>query len=119
MYALDSVLAQALSTPGVLGVAVVDFVTGLTYAEAGDCTAAGSGAEVSAFANLISDRLHDAGADGELENVVITSRRTHHILEVPTRRGDPVLMSAVLDREGTNLALTGRRISEHARSLLG
>ncbi|WNI14387.1 hypothetical protein [Actinacidiphila sp. ITFR-21] len=118
VHALESVLAQVLSTPGVLGAAVVDAVTGLTYAEAGDCGPAGSGTEVRDLAELVSDRLHEAGAWGELENVVVTGRRIQHIVQVLPRRGDAVLLSAVLDRADTNLALASRQLSEHARGLV-
>ncbi|WP_329129589.1 hypothetical protein OG552_03855 [Streptomyces sp. NBC_01476] len=118
VHALESVLDHVLSTPGVLGAAVVDAVTGLTYAEAGECGPAGPGTDISELAALIGDGLHDAGAWGELENVVVTSRRVHHIVEVVPRHGDPVLLSVVLDREGTNLALAVRQLSEHVRMLL-
>lgn len=50
--------------------------------------------------------------------MVVTSRRVHHIVEVVPRHGDPVLLSVVLDREGTNLALAVRQLSEHVRMLL-
>ncbi|HEY5836320.1 hypothetical protein [Streptomyces sp.] len=119
VHVLEPVLGDVLSTPGVSGAAVIDSVTGLSYAEAGDCTAAGSGNDICDLVNLISDRLRDAGAEGELESVVVTGTRTHHIVQVVPRRGDAVLLSTVLDRRGSNLALAMRGLADGVRTLLG
>lgn len=62
--ALQASLNRLLDSPGVTGVALVDAVTGLTYAAAGDDTQAGTGAECSDLATLISERLGAAGAEG-------------------------------------------------------
>jgi hypothetical protein len=115
--ALESTLGGVLSVAGASGVAVVDAVTGLTYAETGDCTAAGSGFEVCRLLNLIEDRLHEAGAEGELENVVVTGSRNYHIVHVVSRQGDPVLMSALLDRSEANLALASRQVAAACQDL--
>ncbi|WP_433891040.1 hypothetical protein [Streptomyces sp. CA-111067] len=117
MDALDSVLGEVLSAAGASGAAVVDAVTGLTYAESGDCAAAGSGSEVCRLLTLIDERLHEAGAEGELENVVVTGSRTYHVVHVVPRQGDPVLLSAVLDRADANLALAARQLAAVAGGL--
>ncbi|WP_329177450.1 hypothetical protein [Streptomyces sp. NBC_01477] len=115
--ALESVLDEVLSAAGASGAALVDAVTGFTYAESGDCAAAGTGHEVWHLLSLIEDRLHEAGAEGELENVVVTGSRTYHVVHVVARQGDPVLLSTVLDRSDTNLALASRRIGAVAEGL--
>ncbi|MEU6853076.1 hypothetical protein ABZ901_24495 [Actinacidiphila alni] len=100
------------------GTALIDAATGLTYAEAGDCAAAGSGHDVWRLLTLIEDGLHRAGAEGELESVTVTARRTYHLVRVlPRQGGDPVLLSAVLDREHTNPALAARQLATAAEGL--
>ncbi|NJQ01040.1 hypothetical protein HCK00_10975 [Streptomyces sp. PLAI1-29] len=98
--------------PGVRGVALVDAVTGLTYGEAGarDLDAA----ECSGLATLIGDRLHVAGARGELESVVVTGARHQIVLRALPRQGDPLLLTATLDREQANLALVLHRFGLYA-----
>ncbi|MET9218935.1 hypothetical protein ABZX65_09225 [Streptomyces sp. NPDC003300] len=127
--ALESVLGEVLSAAGTSGTAgtsgasgtsgaaLVDAVTGLTYAESGDCAVAGNGPEVCRLLSLIEDGLHEAGAEGELESVVVTGRRTYHVVRVVARQGDPVLISTVLDRADTNLALAARHIATAAEGL--
>lgn len=111
MDPLESLLDEVLSAAGASGAALVDAVTGFTYAESGDCAAAGTGLEVCDLIGLIEERLHEAGAEGELENVVVTGSRSYHVVQVLARHGDPVLVSTVLDRPETNLALASRRIA--------
>jgi hypothetical protein len=107
-----------LGSPGVIGASLVDAVTGLTYASAGDETATGDGVELCELAALLTDRLHEAGAAGELESVIVTSTHRHHVLQVVPRHGDAVLLSVALDRERTNLALAVREMAGHARDVL-
>jgi hypothetical protein len=118
VQALEASLSRILDPAGAVGVAVVDAVTGFTYATVGDRTAVGEGPELSELANLIADRLCEAGAEGELESVVVTSTRSYHVTQIVPRRGDPVLLAAVLDRERTNLALAMRQMADHARAVL-
>lgn len=106
-----------LKSPGVIGAALVDAVTGLTYAAAGEA-AWGGGAELAELATLVADGLGGAGAAGELESMVITSTRHHHIVQVVPRQGDVLLLSLLLDREGTNLALALRQTADDARKVL-
>jgi len=115
---LDTSLSDVLASPGTIGVLLVDAVSGLTYAAAGDRTAVGSGEALSELAELVADGLHQAGADGELESIVVTGRRRHHIVQVVPRQGDPLLLAVVVDRERTNLALAMRETATHAENLL-
>ena len=118
MRTLDASLSGVLGSPGTLGVLLVDAVSGLTYASAGDADAIGAGGELAELAELVAGQLHEAGAEGELENIVISSRRRHHIVQVVSRQGDPLLLAAAIDREQTNLALAMRQIASHTRDLL-
>jgi hypothetical protein len=117
-HPLETSLSGVLDSPGVIGAALIDAATGLVYAEAGDCLALGDGTELADLANLVTDRLNEAGAPGELESVVVTSRRYHHITHVLPRRGDDFLLATVVDRSRTNLALAVRATAEHARDVL-
>lgn len=117
--ALQASLDRLLDSPGVTGVALVDAVTGLTYAVAGDAAEVGTGAECSDLASLISERLGAAGAEGELESVVMTSRRRHQVLlSVDRPGGDPLLLAAGLDRDRANVALAMRSLGDRAREVL-
>ncbi len=119
--ALQVSLDRLLDSPGVTGLALIDAVTGLTYAVAGDAAQVGTGAECSDLATLISDRLGEAGAGagGELESVVVTSRRRQHVLlSVDRTAGDPLLLAAGLDRDLANMALALRSLGDRVREVL-
>ena len=100
-----------------IGAALVDAVTGLTYAAAGEAVR-GGGAELAELAALVADRLGEAGAAGELESMVVTSTRHHHVVQVVPRQGDVLLLCLLLDRAGTNLALALRQTADDARKVL-
>lgn len=117
--ALQASLDRFLDSPGVAGVALVDAVTGLTYGAAGDITEAGDGPEVCELAALIAERLGAAGAEGELESVVTTSTRRHHVLfSVVRPGGDPLILTAGLDRDRANMALALRTLGDRAAEVL-
>jgi hypothetical protein len=117
--AVDASLARLLDSPGITGVALVDAVTGLTYGVAGDAGEAGDGAECAELAALIAERLGRAGAEGELESVIMTSTRRHQVLlRVERPAGDPLLLTAGMDRERANLALATRSLGDRAAEVL-
>jgi hypothetical protein len=118
VHTLEASLSELLGSPGVIGAALVDAVTGLTYGAVGDSVTVGDGVELSDLANLITDRLNEAGAVGELESVVVTSTHRHQVIQVVPQRGDDLLLAAVLDRERTNLALAIRQVADRARDIL-
>jgi len=117
--ALQISLDRLLDAPGVTGVALIDAVTGLVYGAAGDVSEAGDGPESSELAALIAERLGAAGAEGELESVVLTSRRRHQMLfSVVRPAGDPLLLAAGLDRERANVALALRGLGDRITEVL-
>jgi hypothetical protein len=118
VHMLNGALFEILSSPGVIGTSLVDAVTGMTYGSAGDTTGLGDGADLSDLAILITDRLHEAGATGELESVIVTTAHRHHVIQVVPRQGDPVLLATTLDRGQTNLALAARQLAGHAKGVL-
>jgi len=117
--ALQASLDRLLESPGVTGVALVDAVTGLTYGAAGDLAEAGDGPEESRLAALIAERLGAAGAEGELESVITTSTtRLQVLFAVRRTAGDPLLLTAGLDRDRANMALALRSLGDRADEVL-
>lgn len=96
----------------------MDAVTGLTYCVVGDALEVGDGAEAAELAAVITDHVGRAGAESELESVIVASARRYHVVRTVRRAGDPLLLIAVLDREGTNLALAMRHLNDHAEGVL-
>ncbi|MEV7423532.1 hypothetical protein [Streptomyces sp. NPDC091212] len=116
--ALEASLSRLLETPGVVGAALVDAVTGLTYCAVGDARAAGDGADTAELAAVITDRVGPAGDGGELESVIVTTARHYHVVRTVRRAGDPLLLVAALDRDRTNLALALRQLNGHVEGVL-
>lgn len=118
MPTLKASLSEALESPGVVGAALVDAVTGLTYGVAGDHRVNGS--EIAELTNLIVDWLYEAGTEGDLESVVMTGGTLHEVVRaVPGRgRSDGLLLFLALNRERTNLALAMRQADDLAASVL-
>lgn len=115
MSSLDTALGRALSTPGISGAAVLDAVTGLSYAESGDMSASQDSCEI---AELARTRLVRAGATGELESVIVTTSTRHLVTIQLPRQGDPLLLCATVDRDRTNLTWALRELNRHADELL-
>ncbi|MFD0636013.1 hypothetical protein ACFQ9X_35020 [Catenulispora yoronensis] len=120
MPKLEISLSAAFESPGVIGAALVDAVTGLAYRSAGDFSTLGEAHEVAELTTLIAGVLHEAGAPGELESVVITSTRRHEIVQtVPGRAPlNSAVLFVALDRERANLALAVREAAALAESIL-
>ncbi|WP_327681550.1 hypothetical protein [Kitasatospora sp. NBC_00458] len=118
MRALEASLSGVLDSPGAVGAVLVDAVTGLAHQSAGDHRLLGTGADLAELVNLIGERLHEAGAESELESVVVTSTRHHEVVQMVHRQGDDLLLATVLDRGRTNLALAIRQTADHAADLL-
>ncbi|MFJ9708471.1 hypothetical protein [Streptomyces sp. NPDC101234] len=115
MALLDTVLSDAGSTPGVSALALLDGVTGLSYAEYGDTSAAQDAQET---AHLVTTRLNQAGFEGELETIVITTTTHHHVTTRVDREGDPLLLFALVDRHRTNITWALRDLAERTNRLL-
>ncbi|MDX3342646.1 hypothetical protein V5N34_15730 [Streptomyces baarnensis] len=117
MSSVEDLLRTLLDVPGVTGAALVDAVTGLTYGQAGGETP--DAEECSGLAVFVADRLHAAGARGELESIVVTGTRQQVVLHACPRRGDPLLLTAALEREQANLALVMHQLGRHAERAAG
>ncbi|MFJ4787795.1 hypothetical protein [Streptomyces sp. NPDC088794] len=115
MSSLDAALSRALNTPGISGAALLDAVTGLSYAELGEV---GAGRDSCEIAELARTRLTRAGASGDLENVIVTTSTQHIVTIQLPRQGDPLLLCATVDRERTNLTWALRELTRYADELL-
>ena len=115
MSSLDAALSRALNTPGISGAAVLDAVTGLSYAESGDVSASQDSCEI---AEIVRTRLVRAGAEGELESVIVTTSTRHLVTIQLPRQGDPLLLCATVDRDRTNLTWALRELGRYADELL-
>ncbi|MFJ8438924.1 hypothetical protein [Kitasatospora griseola] len=118
MRALETSLSAVLDSPGVIGAVVADAVSGLGHAAVGEHRLLGTAAELAELVGLVDDGLRAAGAEGEVESLVVSTTRHHQVVQLIARQGDPLLLAAVLDRTRTNLALAVRQTADQARELL-
>ncbi|MFG2959778.1 hypothetical protein ACGF5O_39415 [Streptomyces sp. NPDC048291] len=115
MALLNTVLRDVGRTPGVTAAALVDGVTGLSYAEHGD---PGPAQDAQETAHLATTQLNRAGFTGELESIVVTTATHHHVTVRVDRQGDPLLLFALVDRDRTNITWALRDLAEHTSRLL-
>ncbi|MFC0434307.1 hypothetical protein [Kutzneria buriramensis] len=108
---IDTALKEALTIPGAVGAALVDYESGMSLGSVGggewldlDVAAAGNTEVVRSKLRVISAlKLNDG-----IEDILITLHRQYHLIRLlaPTKRGDSTLfLYLVLDRERANLAL--------------
>ncbi|MFI7504043.1 hypothetical protein ACIBVL_37290 [Streptomyces sp. NPDC049687] len=115
MALLEAALTRVLQTPGIVGAAVVDSVTGLSYASLGE---AGASQDAHDVVGIADTHLRQAGCTDELESIVVTTPSTHHVTLSVGHGGDPVLLCATVDRNRTNLAWALQDLTRHADALL-
>ncbi|MFF7469130.1 hypothetical protein [Streptomyces sp. NPDC008092] len=115
MALLDAALHDVGRTPGVTAAALVDGVTGLSYAEFGAQEPAQDAQET---AHSVTMNLNRAGFTGELEGIVVTTAAHHHVTARVDREGDPLLLFALVDRDRTNITWALRDLAEHTDRLL-
>ncbi|MFC4503916.1 MULTISPECIES: hypothetical protein [Streptomyces] len=115
MALLDAALTDVLQTPGIAGAALVDAVTGLSYASLGEVGASRDAHDVLGIADT---RLRQAGCTDEVESIVVTTPSTHHVTLRLGNGTDPALLCATVDRDRTNLAWVMQDLTRHAGTLL-
>lgn len=115
LSSLDVALGDTLKTQGIGGAALLDAVTGLSYGELGDVSGSQDACDIADIARI---RLHQAGAEGDLESVIVTTATRHLVTLQVERTGDPLLLCATVDRDRTNITWALRDLAQHADDLL-
>ena len=108
---IDTALKEALTIPGAVGAALVDYESGMSLGSVGggdwldlEVAAAGNTEVVRSKLRVMSAlKLNDG-----IEDILITLHRQYHLIRLlaPNQRGASTLfLYLVLDRERANLAL--------------
>jgi hypothetical protein len=107
---IDTALKEAMTISGALGVALVDYDSGMSLGTLGggehlnlEVAAAGNTEVVRAKLRVMSSLALNDG----IEDILITLRRQYHLIRLmEPAKGNPTLfLYLVLDRERANLAL--------------
>ncbi|ROS32202.1 hypothetical protein EDD35_7964 [Amycolatopsis thermoflava] len=110
MMNIDTALKEAMSITGALGVALVDYESGMSLGTSGgddwldlDIAAAGNTEVVRAKLRVMSS----LGLNDSIEDILITLHRQYHLIRLLNSPGsrNSMFLYLVLDRERANLAL--------------
>ena len=119
MSDLAASISRVLDGEGILASMLVDATTSLVYGYAGEAAVLPDPEESTEIVQLLIENLHEAGGNGELESLIVTTSQSHYLTHVvPRHRGDDLLLVAVADRSRTNLALADRTMAVQADSVL-
>jgi hypothetical protein len=108
MMNIDTALKEAMSITGAVGVALVDYESGMSLGTAGggewldlEVAAAGNTEVVRAKLRVMSSlALNDT-----IEDILITLHRQYHLIRLISTSRNSLFLYLVLDRERANLAL--------------
>ncbi|MFV0460683.1 MAG: roadblock/LC7 domain-containing protein [Actinomycetales bacterium] len=114
MSNVDVILKEAMQIDGAIGVALVDYETGMSLGQAGgggldlDIAAAGNADVVKAKLRTMSA----LGLDEKIEDVLITLNSQYHLLRLITaRNGQGLFLYMALDKSKANLAMARRQLT--------
>ncbi len=108
MMNIDTALKEAMSIAGAVGVALVDYDSGMSLGTSGggewldlDVAAAGNTEVVRSKLRVMSSlSLNDT-----IEDMLITLHRQYHLIRLMNSSRNSLFLYLVLDRERANLAL--------------
>jgi hypothetical protein len=108
MMNIDTALKEAMSITGAVGVALVDYESGMSLGTGGggewldlEVAAAGNTEVVRAKLRVMSSlALNDT-----IEDILITLHRQYHLIRLINTSRNSLFLYLVLDRERANLAL--------------
>ncbi|WP_026313392.1 hypothetical protein [Actinomadura flavalba] len=106
---IESALKEAMAIDGALGVALVDYDSGMSLGSLGG--GGGVDLEVAAAGNTEVVRakvrtLESLNIDDAIEDILITLHRQYHLIRLMQRGGvHRIFLYLALDRERANLAL--------------
>ena len=106
MASIETSLKEAMTIDGAMGVALVDYTSGLTLGTLGggpmDMTVAAAGNTDVVRANMRALMMLDSPE--VIEDVLITLDSQYHLIR-PLRRGETLFLYLALHKEGANLGL--------------
>jgi hypothetical protein len=114
MASIDIALKEAMTIDGAIGVALVDYTSGLTLGVMGggniDMTVAAAGNTDVVRAKLRT--LEMLGLPDGIEDLLITLDTQYHLIRLmqPRRAGEALLLYLALDRSRANLGLARHRL---------
>ena len=108
MMNIDTALKEAMSIAGAVGVALVDYESGMSLGTSGggdwldlEVAAAGNTEVVRSKLRVMSSlALNDS-----IEDILITLHRQYHLIRLMNSSRNSLFLYLVLDRERANLAL--------------
>ncbi|WP_328381775.1 hypothetical protein OHS81_01770 [Streptomyces sp. NBC_00400] len=116
MAQLESALADAMSTiEGAVGVALVDYTSGMALATLGDKQALDLNVAAAGNTDVVRAKMRTMEMlelQGAIEDMLITLTSQYHIIRPVTgKSGSGLFLYLVLDRKRANLALARLRLA--------
>jgi hypothetical protein len=110
---IDGALREAMAVDGAVGVALVDYESGMTLGTQGggallDLETAGAGNTEVMRAKMKT--IQSLQLDDTIEDILITLGRQYHIIRPLTEAKGELFLYFVLDRQRANLALARREL---------
>ncbi|MEY9871622.1 hypothetical protein ABH931_001095 [Streptacidiphilus sp. MAP12-33] len=110
----DIALKEAMLIEGALGVALVDYNSGLALGSAGGGRELDLGAAAAGNTDVVRAKLRTMemlGLEGAIEDILITLTGQYHIIRPLTgRSGQGLFLYLALDRQRANLAMARRKL---------
>lgn len=116
MAQMESALADAMSTiEGAVGVALVDYTSGMALATLGDNQALDLNIAAAGNTDVVRAKMRTMEMlelQGSIEDMLITLTAQYHIIRPVTgKNGGGLFLYLVLDRKRANLALARHRLA--------
>ncbi len=116
MAQMESALADAMSTiEGAIGVALVDYTSGMALATLGDNLALDLNIAAAGNTDVVRAKMRTMEMlelQGSIEDMLITLTAQYHIIRPVTgKSGSGLFLYLVLDRKRANLALARHRLA--------
>jgi hypothetical protein len=116
LASIDETMKTAMDTQGAVGVALVDFGSGMMLGSAGgspeldlEVAAAGNTEVIRAKMNTMAA----LGLDDEIEDILITLDKQYHLIRlVNAEKGAGLFFYLVLSKSQANLALARRSLAD-------
>jgi predicted regulator of Ras-like GTPase activity (Roadblock/LC7/MglB family) len=110
---VEAALSELMDIDGAIGVAIVDYESGMTLGTAGgrsldmELAGAGNTEMVRSKKNII----HDLGLDEDIEDLLVSLNTQYHLIRMCQHHAD-VFIYVVIDRNEGNLGLARREIDQ-------